>query len=278
MNKLKKMGVLGLAIFALSMVACFGASKVSASASAPKKEYSVKLYKGNANANGFETKTVKIKNLTAYSIIKELKAYGAVASNVKANSLEYKGKYLTLDLSKEFAKDVSSVGTSGEYVKVGSVVNTFIDAFKVDTLTITVDGKAWDSGHTTYDAPLEKYAYNVALYVGNANADGFETINASIYNLTAYSIIKELKAAGSVASNVKVNSLEFVNGKLTLDLSKEFASDVASCGTAGEYIKVGCVVNTFIDAFNVDTLTITVEGKSWESGHALYDGPLSRFQ
>ena len=155
MNKFKKIG-LGLVIMSLALVAAFSINKSSADASS-KKKYSIKLYKGNDNANGFVTKTVKINNLTAYSIIKELKAFGAVAPGVKANSLDYKGKYLTLDLSKEFAEDISSAGTSGEYVKVGAVVNTFIDAFNVDTLTITVEGKAWESGHVTYDRPLSKF-------------------------------------------------------------------------------------------------------------------------
>ena len=181
-------------------------------------------------------------------------------------------------LTTEFQNMLCNNGTAGEYVKVGSVVNTFIDAFKVDTLTITVEGKAWETGHNVYDGPLSKYAYNIALYVGNANADGFEIINTQIVNRTAYSIINELKAAGSVAKGVKANSLKFVKGKLVLDLSKEFAQDVASTGTAGEYIKVGCVVNTFLDAYNVDTLTITVEGKVWESGHIIYDKPLSRYK
>lgn len=274
--KFKKFCVLGLAALMLTVAVAAPASMIKAKASAPKK-YDITLYKGNDKATGFVTKKVTIKNLTAYSIIKELKSYGAVSKKVKANSLEYVDKKLVLDLSKDFAKDVSSSGTAGEYVKVGSVVNTFIDAFKVDTLTITVDGKPWESGHNVYDGPLSKYAYSIDLYVGNANADGFETINAQIMNLTAYSIIKELKAAGAVAQNVKANSLEYVKGKLVLDLSKEFAEDVSSSGTAGEYIKVGSVVNTFIDAFDVDTLTITVDGQAWESGHCVYDGPLNKF-
>lgn len=287
MNKLKKYGVVGL-VLALSAVAtAVPLSKISADAATKneknvvasvKNDYTIKLYKGNDMANGFTIKTTTVKNLTAYSIIKELKAIGAVAPSVKANSLEYKGKYLTLDLSKDFAEDVSSCGTSGEYVKVGAIVNTFIDAFKVDTLTITVDGKSWESSHTIYDYPLEKYAFDVALYVGNSNADGFDVINGQIYNLTAYSIIQELKNTGSVASNVKANSLEYVNGNLTLDLSKEFEEDLAGSGTAGEYIKIGCIVNTFIDAFGVNTLTITVEGDSFEAGHATYDRPFSKFE
>ena len=277
MKKSMKYGVLGLVALLVVVVVAVSITKTKADASAAGS-YKITLYKGNSKATGFDTKTVTIKNLTAYSIIKELKASGAVAKNVKAKSLDFKGKRLVLDLSKEFAKDVANSGTAGEYVKVGSVVNTFIDAFKVDTLTITVEGKAWETGHNVYDGPLSKYAYNIALYVGNANADGFEIINTQIVNRTAYSIINELKAAGSVAKGVKANSLEFVKGKLVLDLSKEFAQDVASTGTAGEYIKVGCVVNTFLDAYNVDTLTITVEGKAWESGHIIYDKPLSRYK
>lgn len=277
MKKQMKFGVLGLVALLAVVAVSASLTKTKADASAAKS-YKVTLYKGNSQATGFDTKTVTIKNLTAYSIIKELKAYGAVAKNVKAKSLDFKGKRLVLDLSKEFAKDVANSGTAGEYVKVGSVVNTFIDAFKVDTLTITVEGKAWETGHNVYDGPLSKYAYNIALYVGNANADGFEIINTQIVNRTAYSIINELKAAGSVAKGVKANSLKFVKGKLVLDLSKEFAQDVASTGTAGEYIKVGCVVNTFLDAYDVDTLTITVEGKVWESGHIIYDKPLSRYK
>ena len=155
-KKLRKMGILGLASLLLAVALAFPLSKTKADASAPNS-YDVKLYKGNEQANGFTTTTVKIKNLTAYSIIKELKAIGAVASNVKANSLEYVGKNLTLDLSKEFAEDVASCGTAGEYIKVGSVVNTFIDAFGVDTLTITIEGKPLETGHTIYDGPLSKF-------------------------------------------------------------------------------------------------------------------------
>ena len=156
MKKQMKFGVLGLVALLAVVAVSASLTKTKADASAAKS-YKVTLYKGNSQATGFDTKTVTIKNLTAYSIIKELKAYGVVAKNVKANSLDFKGKRLILDLSKEFAKDVANSGTAGEYVKVGSVVNTFIDAFKVDTLTITVEGKAWETGHSVYDKPLSRY-------------------------------------------------------------------------------------------------------------------------
>ena len=155
-NCFKKWCVLGMAtvMVAAGIFATCGA--VKANASSPKS-YTITLYKGNDNADGFVTSKVTIKNKTAYSILKELKAIGAVANNVKANSLEFEGKDLVLDLSKEFAADVSSSGTAGEYIKVGSVVNTFTDAYNTKTLTITVEGKSWESGHAVYDGPLGKF-------------------------------------------------------------------------------------------------------------------------
>lgn len=252
--------------------------------------YNITLYQGNEQADGFVTSQVTIKYKTAYSILNKLKEMDVIASDVKANSLEYKGEELVLDLSEEFLTDILASGSAGEYIKVGSVVNTFIDAFDTEALTITVDGESWESGHVLYDAPLSKYAANdekvvenrdkeitINMYIGNANADGFDVIPADIKYKTAYSIIRELKAVGAVAADVKAHSLEYEGEELILDLSEEFAKDISGTGTTGEYIKVGSVVNTFAEAFGVEALTITVDGESWKSGHCIYDGPIQKY-
>lgn len=129
----------------------------------------------------------------------------------------------------------------------------------------------------TQASDLKPDAYDIILYQGNEQADGFITSQVTIKYKTAYSILKELKEIDVVASDVKANSLEYEGNELVLDLSEEFAADVSATGTSGEYIKVGSVVNTFIDAFGVDALTITINGENWESGHSIYDGPIKRF-
>ena len=281
---LKKLCVLGTVATMLAVTFISSKGMISSNASAPK--HTITLYKGNSNADGFVTKQKSIKYKTAYSIIKELKSYGAVSRKVKANSLTHQGQHIILDLSSDFQKDVANSGTSGEYVKVGSVVNTFLDAFNVSTITITVNGSSWETGHQVYDAPLSRYGsnnnnnnskYTINLYVGNSNADGFDVVSAGIQHKTAYSIIQALKANGAVASSVKANSLKHQGQHLILDLSQAFADDVSNSGSSGEYIKVGSVVNTFLDAFNATSITITVNGNNWETGHQVYDGPLSRF-
>ena len=67
-------------------------------------------------------------------------------------------------------------------------------------------------------------------------------------------------------------------GEITLDFNEAFAQRIRSTGTAGEYILMGSLVNTYLDAFNAATVTVTVEGGVWESGHVIYDMPMGRFE
>lgn len=53
-----------------------------------------------------------------------------------------------------------------------------------------------------------------------------------------------------------------------------FQNQRKSYGTSGENMLLGCVVNTFLDAYKAETVFITVDGGILESGHAIYDFPL----
>jgi hypothetical protein len=119
---------------------------------------------------------------------------------------------------------------------------------------------------------------DVNVYVGNENADGFNVKTAQMDEINAENLIKALQAEGAVAEGVKVNSFRDIGTNLILDLSREFADDVCSSGSAGEYIKVGCVVNTFLDAYGSSEILITVNNEPWESGHAIYDNTLTKYE
>ena len=49
-------------------------------------------------------------------------------------------------------------------------------------------------------------------------------------------------------------------------------------GTAGEYLTMGSVVNTFLTAFDAETMTLTVNGKPLETGHDIYDYDLGFYE
>ena len=114
---------------------------------------------------------------------------------------------------------------------------------------------------TNYPIITQKEPSNTRAFLNSLMAQNNVSFHPK-FDIVSFSLVKDFAKIGMGISYI----------------TKEFAKDVCSSGTAGEYIKVGCVVNTFLDAFEVDTLTITVEGKAWESGHVVYDEPLSRFQ
>lgn len=89
-------------------------------------------------------------------------------------------------------------------------------------------------------------------------------------------IIQALKMEG-ILEETELRSMTVQGDAMTLDFDQAFADQVNATGLTGENIIIGSVVNSFLDAYpQCRTVTITVEGRSWESGHAVYNGPLTR--
>lgn len=114
----------------------------------------VTIYYGNADADGFETKTVNIAGISADHLLQELAAVNVVSVGTAANSLRQEGVHLYLDLNENFSQYLNMMGTSGEYIVVGGVVDTFLDAYGAEDILITVDGNTLQTSHAIYDAPL----------------------------------------------------------------------------------------------------------------------------
>lgn len=120
----------------------------------------------------------------------------------------------------------------------------------------------------------------VRVYRINANADGFLAVG---FRLDAEEITAD-------ALNTAMNGLLFENGAalnavevdeaghIKADLNDAFAAQVRSFGTSGEYYLVGGVVNTLLDVYDGADVTLTVNGAPLESGHAVYDTALTRFE
>lgn len=120
-------------------------------------ETEITLYLGNDDADGFVTKTVGIESLSPENIMNALAENKVISEDVSVLSFKDEEETLTLDLSKEYEEYVSSYGTAGELIAVGGVVNTFLDAYDADTITILVEGQTWGTGHMDYSEPLGKY-------------------------------------------------------------------------------------------------------------------------
>ena len=116
-----------------------------------------------------------------------------------------------------------------------------------------------------------------SVYVPNNNADGFNVITAAAENISADTILNELKSQKVLPDTVSINSFAIDSSVITIDFNKAFADTVCSMGTSGELMIVGSVVNTFLDAFQAESVYFTVDGQILESGHTIYDFNLTFF-
>lgn len=121
----------------------------------------------------------------------------------------------------------------------------------------------------------------VLIYYGNDNADAIIYKEVTISELSPETLIDELAKVNIVSMDTKVNSVsldEKDKKLLHLDMSKEFGEYVSMMGTAGEYIVMGGLVDTFLDAYDCEHVKITVEGETLETGHAIYEGNLQFYE
>ena len=116
------------------------------------------------------------------------------------------------------------------------------------------------------------------IYVPDENAENFNTIPTTIDALDAEIILEMLIENRMLNEDIELNSVELVDSQLKLDFNQAFLDQLLTYGTAGERMMIGCVVNTYLSAYDAETVYITVNGKIMESGHVVYDFPMEFFE
>ncbi|MGM9538502.1 MAG: GerMN domain-containing protein [Candidatus Onthomonas sp.] len=119
----------------------------------------------------------------------------------------------------------------------------------------------------------------VAVYCGDENCEYLISEEVQIPELTPQGLADLLYSRGVLSDRVTVNDFsQGEDGVLSLDLSSAFINMLNGSGTAGEYILMGSLANTFLDAYEAEEILITVDGGTLESGHTVYDQPLTFFE
>ena len=129
------------------------------------------------------------------------------------------------------------------------------------------------------EEPSAAPGISVTLYKGDDNAENVVPVECEIAEQSPQAIVDKLVELGVFGSAVTANSFTVDNSNVIhLDMGQDFAAQIFSSGTAGEHIMVGSLVNSFISVYEADAVLITVDGKPFESGHAIYDFALSFFE
>lgn len=121
----------------------------------------IKVYYSNSDASGFESEEVAIGSLSSNEVLKALVDKGVLPVDVSLLSFKEfekdNEKLLELDFSDKFITYIKTLGTSAEYYIVGSICNTFLDAYGSDKIDITVNGDVFTTGHAEYPGYMGKF-------------------------------------------------------------------------------------------------------------------------
>lgn len=115
----------------------------------------VTYYRGDESAEKLVSEAGEIPELSAQALMDLLYEKEVLSSPVTVNSFTVdNNNIIQLDVSSNFSELVNSMGTAGETIIIGSLVNTLLDAFEADGLYIKVDGEDLATGHNIYDFVL----------------------------------------------------------------------------------------------------------------------------
>ena len=113
------------------------------------------LCHGDENADGFIFEEVYVSEITFQTVLDKVIEADVLPGLVVINSFSAEGAQLNIDFNSAFYDYLCTMGTSGERMLIGGVVNTFLNAFQAEAVYLTVDGEIIESGHVIYDFPLE---------------------------------------------------------------------------------------------------------------------------
>lgn len=110
----------------------------------------------------FISAEIQVNDLTPEAVLEALISKEAVADDVKLQLFEKKNvdgkETIEIDFNSAFAEYVSRMGTAGEYYVLGSVCNTYLDAYDCEQIKITVDREPLSTGHTEYTGYLTTFS------------------------------------------------------------------------------------------------------------------------
>ena len=125
------------------------------------KSVDIQLYVSNDDATEFVSESVKIDELTPENIVNALVQKSVLPSDIQVLKCEEQivdgVKSLDVDFNEAFGAYVCSMGTTGEYYTIGSIVNTFLDAFGCEQIKITVEGNTLETGHAEYPGYMNRF-------------------------------------------------------------------------------------------------------------------------
>ena len=132
------------------------AGKKAAATTAESEKPVVKectIYAPDDNVETLIQGKVKIQDVTAQKLLKEMIKMGTLEEGTKINSFEIRKQTAYVDFNRAFEKTLRKMGSSGEVLTVQAVTKTICENLGTKAMKFTVEGKVLETGHNIYDEP-----------------------------------------------------------------------------------------------------------------------------
>lgn len=114
----------------------------------------ITIYMTNEDATAFDRKKAEIDQITPEEVLNELIVNDVLAEEIEILdflAFEDGGEtVIEIDFNDIFSEYLLKQGSTGEYYCLGSVCNTFLDAYDCELIKITVEGEELATGHNVY--------------------------------------------------------------------------------------------------------------------------------
>ena len=100
----------------------------------------------------FLTSTVPAEKVNAQTVFSALQTAGVVGTGVSLTGSDVTGRALRLELDSAFSDQLASLDAASKSLRVGCLVNTYLDAFSADSVTVTAGGAAVANSARRYTA------------------------------------------------------------------------------------------------------------------------------
>ena len=105
------------------------------------------IYVANDDATGFVKVPVSVSPDDPKALAAELLSNEAIPAGSELLSATQDGSNITIDMNQAFQDGINVQGSTGEYFMIGSLVNTFLDAYGADGVRITIEGNPFETPH-----------------------------------------------------------------------------------------------------------------------------------
>ncbi len=123
----------------------------------------IRIYHSDDRGENLCVSTARTEEITPEILLLNLSFYRMVPDTMTVQEFGKKnqedGLLLTLDLPQEFQEYLSRLSGQEETLVMGSMVNTFLDAYQGTAILITVEGAALSTDYGIYEEALERYPY-----------------------------------------------------------------------------------------------------------------------